>query len=331
MNGGTDRFMDWLYDESRKITTLLDCQQTDLHTLKEKKRSDFERVLGLTKLKTLLENTGFSPQVDTLSTEERDGYTFTTAEVTTLPYLHSGLYVLEPAETRGVVIYCHGHGNGVRETVDTACAEDYQKRLPVHLAKKGYKVYANELTGFGHMLMHGFKQEEQRGCYANATQLLMHRLTMAAVRVNQTMQLIDHVNQTHGVKPFLAGISGGGLVASFTAALCDDIKGAFVSCYANTFKGSIMAMHHCVDNFIPGILSVGEEPELIALACPKPMLISAGKDDPIFPLTHTLAAADEIKAIYKRFGAEDKVDVEIFDGEHQISENTIYTWLEKYR
>lgn len=331
MDGSTDRFMNWLYEESRKGVTLLDCPEVDLYALKEKKRNDFKQTLGLARLDGLIKTAGFSPIFKMLSTEQKDGYTFTTAEVTTLPYLRSGLYVLEPAIFRGVVIYCHGHGNGVRETVDPTLPPDYQKRLPVQLAKHGYKVYATELMGFGHMIMHSFREEEQRGCYANATQLLMHGLTMAAVRINQILQLIDHVNQTHNVKPFLAGISGGGLVASFTAAICDDIKGAFVSCYANTFKGSIMDMHHCVDNFFPGVLSVAEEPELIALACPKPLLISAGKDDPIFPLAHTHAAADEIKSIYKRFGAEDKVEVEIFDGEHQISENAIYTWLDKNR
>lgn len=331
MHYNTDRWMERLYHESLRETELLRCGQDKLEAVRSKKRKRFAEVLGL----SVIQSKAFTPVFEMYQSEKKEGYTLISGHYTILPELTVPLYILEPVASADsavrdeVIIYSHGHGLGATEAIDPIHEDKYQKCLPVHLAQKGYKVFVPELIGFGRVRMESFLEEEYSGCYANATQLLMNGITMAGLRVYQILALIEHIQKRTALKPVLAGISGGGLVTAFTAALGCDIKGAFISCFTNTFKGSIMSMFHCVDNFIPNILSVGEEPEIIAMACPTPLLISAGREDPIFPITHTEEAVDMIQNIYTRFGTTGKIDVEIFDGVHEISEGALYPWLRK--
>ncbi len=334
MKFSTDAFQSWLYEHCKPAENLLDCDASRIPTLLAEKRKNLAGCLGLDRLKAFEQHQ--PPTFDWSEQTVMDGYIQRLGEHTSLPHLVMPLYRLEPVDpfnSTPAVIYCHGHGDGATEVVDPACSSLYQKTLPISLAKHGYRVFVPELFGFGKVVMEGFKEKEQAGCYANSTRLLMHGLTTAGVRVLQTLQIIKYLNDS-GSEPFLAGISGGGLVASFAAALAEHyglrIKGAFISGYTNTFLGSSMAMHHCIDNFIPDILSYMEEPELIALATPIPLLISSGTDDPIFPIEHTRAAIDEIKAIYDRFGCKARIEVELFDSGHEISENAIYGWLKRY-
>ncbi len=53
---------------------------------------------------------------------------------------------------------------------------------------------------------------------------------------------------------------------------------------ANTFKDSVMAMPHCIDNFVPGLLDIAELPDILGLIAPRPLLIESGTKDPIFPI-----------------------------------------------
>ncbi len=334
MKYSTDAFQSWLYEHCKPAENLLDCDASRIPSLLAEKRMNLEKCLGLDRLMAFEQEQ--PPTFDWTDQTVMDGYIQHLGEHTSLPQLVMPLHRLEPENAdhaAPTVIYCHGHGNGATEVVDPACAELYQKTLPISLVKRGYRVLVPELFGFGKVVMEGFKEKEQAGCYANSTRLLMHGLTTAGVRVLQTLQIVKYLND-RGCEPFLAGISGGGLVASFAAALAEHyglrIKGAFISGYTNTFLGSSMAMHHCIDNFIPDILSYMEEPELIALAAPISMLISSGIEDPIFPIEHTRAAIDEIKAIYDRFGNKDLIGVELFDSGHEISENAIYEWLKRY-
>jgi cephalosporin-C deacetylase-like acetyl esterase len=61
------------------------------------------------------------------------------------------------------------------------------------------------------------------------------------------------------------GISGGGTVSLFSAAVDKRIKVAVVSGYFNTFRDSILSLSHCLDNYVPGILNYVEMYDLAGL------------------------------------------------------------------
>ncbi len=126
------------------------------------------------------------------------------------------------------------------------------------------------------------------------------------------------------------GLSGGGTVTLFTAALDQRITCAVVSGYMNTFRASIMSIEHCFCNYIPGILQYAEIPDIAGLIAPRPLLVESGMHDPIYPSKATQQALDELRPVYRCLGAEDRLDADFFEGEHQWSGRKAYDWLERW-
>ena len=163
-----------------------------------------------------------------------------------------------------------------------------------------------------------------------ASQLLLVGKTLAGLRVQECRRVIDYLQSLDEVdedKIGCIGISGGGLLASFTSILDDRIKATVVSGYANTFKGSIMDRRHCLDNYVPGILKYTEMPDLIGLIAPRALFIEAGTADHLFPLKETLLAIEKLTKIYQLFDAGESFASHIFEGGHEINGEESFEWL----
>lgn len=123
------------------------------------------------------------------------------------------------------------------------------------------------------------------------------------------------------------GISGGGLVAGFAAALDERVKAAVISGYANTFADSILTTAHCVDNYVPGIMLDAELPDLLGLIAPRALLIESGDKDGVFPRNGAVAAYDRLSRIYSAAGAGNRLKADFFAGGHEVSGAKSYDWL----
>ena len=110
-------------------------------------------------------------------------------------------------------------------------------------------------------------------------------------------------------------------------ALEPRIDAACIANYPNTFRDSILSMHHCLCNYYPGILEIGEIAHLIFLGAPRPVLLSCGDHDPIFPLAGSLCCRDTLHQLYGRLGQESQVEFELFDGGHEISTAAVYDFF----
>ncbi|MBP1991000.1 alpha/beta hydrolase family protein [Paenibacillus eucommiae] len=287
-----------------------------------------------------------------LEETECEGYIRQRVAFTTYAGLIMPAYVLIPEE-RAVkqgkeekqaklpaVVACHGHGYGSREIVgleqDGSVQKGdpgYQKNFAVELVKRGFLVIAPELLGFGDRRMQAEFETNAHSCHTLSTYLLQMGQTMAGHRVYETIRALDYLQQREDVDPRrigCMGISGGGLVASFVAAIDDRVSAAVVSGYVSTFKESILSIHHCVDNYVPGLNLQAEMPDIVSLIAPRALLIEAGTKDPIFPVTSAIAAADQIAETYRLLGAEEKVDRDIFEGDHEISGAKAYDLLVRW-
>jgi hypothetical protein len=91
-----------------------------------------------------------------------------------------------------------------------------------------------------------------------------------------------------------------------------------------------MSIYHCIDNFVPGMLKYAELPDIIGLIAPRPLLVESGTKDPIFPIDTTEEAFRKIEKIYNLLEAKDKIDKDIFEGEHEISGAKAYDWFMKW-
>jgi dienelactone hydrolase len=304
-----------------------------------------------TKLKRQLEEDlgGFPAQpakLDATVLEETicDGYLRQRVEFTTFAGLRMPAFVLVPADSRGkqlpAVVACHGHGYGSREIVgltsdgkSNADQPTYQKNFAIELVKRGFVVIVPELLGFGDRRMKdGYEQNERNSCHSISTYLLQMGHTMAGHRVYETIRAMDYLLTRDDVdanRIGCMGISGGGTVTTFTSVLDDRVKAVVISGYVNTFKASILSIHHCVDNYVPGLVRHAEMPDIVGLIAPRPLLVEAGTIDPIFPIQAVQEALEQIGRIYRLLGQEDLLDSDIFEGDHRISGRKAYDWLSR--
>ncbi|MBQ2828549.1 MAG: acetylxylan esterase [Clostridia bacterium] len=258
--------------------------------------------------------------------------------------LNSLVYMLVPKKIKenapGVVALC-GHGYGVRQILKISKRgnkklfnyfDNYQKNFAVELAKRGCIVIAPELFGFGEARL---KKDLIKPFYISSCDELSHHLlpygfTVASMRIYQAIVCAEILLKQKNIdkeKLSCMGISGGGLTALYASVLDERFRKTVVSGYVNTFRDSILSLWHCPDNYIPGILEIGEIYDFASSIAPRELLIESGKKDKLFPIDASMKAHENIKRVYSLIGAEDKLHIDIFNGKHSVSGRKAFDFL----
>jgi dienelactone hydrolase len=263
------------------------------------------------------------------------------------PHALMPLYLLVPKGlvARAPVVIAHaGHGYGVKDIVglwedgsERATPEAYQFDFAVELAKRGFVVAAPEISCFGERrnsyehLDRLMGQPEPSTCHNTATWAMMLGKSILGLRLRDSMRLIDFLGGLEEADPGrlgAMGISGGGMLTLFLAALDPRIRAFVVSGYYSSFRSSILAVDHCSCNFVPGLLALCEMSDIAALAAPRPFLVEAGTRDPIFPVAAVRRAVETARASYSVFGADaGSIELDEFEGRHRISGRRAYDFL----
>lgn len=281
-----------------------------------------------------------------LESVDKGDYTREKWLLRTSAYTLMPVYILVPKQQpspRPAVVAFHGHGYGVKDIVglwedgaERDTPDGYHKDFAVALCRRGFVVAAPEISCFG--------ERQTDFSYLNATigqgapttcdhtaKLAFHLGGSAiGLRAHDGRRLIDYLATRPDVdvdRLGAMGISGGGMHTFFSTCTDTRIKAAVVSGYFSTFKDSILAMHHCTCNFVPGLWQFGEMPDLAGLIAPRPILIEAGTRDPIFPIDAVKKSVEKARDIYGIFGASAEVETDIFEGRHQISGRRAYEFL----
>ena len=241
-----------------------------------------------------------------------------------------------PKQIPGIVCL-PGHGPG-KDTIvgyddDGNPREEiggYQNDFAIQAARNGYAALAVEQLAFGER---NAEEERNRGCAVPTTNAFMLGLTMVGLRVWDAMRAVDYLISRDDVdsnRIGVMGISGGGTTSLWTAAIDTRIKAAMVSGYMCTFKDSIMAMPHCVCNFVPGIVQYAEMYDIAALIAPRGLFVESGTKDGIFPLPAVDEAMEKARRAWDVLGAPEKIDREVFEGEHSFHGVKGFEFLAKY-
>jgi dienelactone hydrolase len=254
-------------------------------------------------------------------------------------------YLLLPEGRRQpvpAVVCLPGHGRGVDDIV--GITEDgnqretkggYQNDFAVQSVENGYTAFAIEQLAFGCRRDEAARRKGpgQSSCQPAAGAALLFGQTMVGWRVWDVMRALDYLTTRPEVdarRLATMGISGGGTISYFTAALDERIKVAVVSGYFNTFRDSILSRSHCIDNYVPGILNVVEMYDLAGLIAPRGLFVESGTRDPIFPVEATRTAVAKAQRIYEVFGAPERMGHEIFEGDHEFHGKGAFEFLKKW-
>ena len=243
-------------------------------------------------------------------------------------------YFLIPADAplnSPAVLCLPGHGRGVECILGImedgsqrppGTSDDYARDFALQCVAHGYPTFALEQISFGRRRdALAVRTGQGSSCTRDSMAALMLGETMAGWRVADAQRTLDYLagrREVNGRRLAVMGISGGGLTALWTAGLDTRVRAAVVSAYFNTFQASILAMDHCVDNYVPGLSRTVEMPDLAGLVAPRPLFVESGSRDPIFPLAGFEAAVARAREIYAAFGRPEAFDAEVFDGEHHF-------------
>jgi dienelactone hydrolase len=133
------------------------------------------------------------------------------------------------------------------------------------------------------------------------------------------------------------GFSMGAFRAWQVAALSDDITACIADCWMATMGGLMVPENNQLKGnsafsmLHPYIARYLDYPDVAGLAAPKPMLVYAGEQDGLFPLTSVNEAFAKMGKIWKAFGAQDKLTTKIWPYGHVFykeMQDEAYAWLD---
>ncbi len=256
------------------------------------------------------------------------------------------VYLLIPkqaAQPLPVVVAFHGHGYGVKDIVglwedgsERLTPDGYHKDFGIELCRRGFLVAAPEISCFGERqtdfsYLNKLLGQGDPGTCTHTAMLAFHQGgSVVGLRAFDGKRLLDYLEtrpEADMRRLGAMGISGGGMHTFYSTCLDERIRACVISGYYSTFKDSILAMHHCACNFVPGLAQFGEMYDLVGLIAPRPLLVEAGDHDGIFPLAAVQGSVARARAIYSLFGAQEQVQTDYFEGRHQISGRRAYDFL----
>ena len=242
-----------------------------------------------------------------------------------------GAYVCLPKDVKPpytFMICLQGHSTGMHNSIAVQREDETQpyavegdRDFAIGCMRRGIAALCIEQRSFGERREQKQENVAGSGCQDAAMHALMLGRTLIGERVYDVDRGIDYLASRGDVVMSNIGVmgnSGGGTISMFSAATLPRIAFAMPSCYFCTFRDSIMAMDHCVCNYIPSLLKYAEMSDIMGLFAPRPLVIVAGKDDPIFPVTATRRAFKELQKIYDACGAKSKCHLVIGSGGHRF-------------
>ena len=269
----------------------------------------------------------------TLEVKDYPGYRREKFVFESRPGLYVLGYLLTPKNASAphkTIVCLPGHGRGVDDIVgiddkgrDRTDKDGYQHDFAIQCAEQGLAAVAIEQMAFGCRRDPRSKKRSlgTSSCRPAAGAALLLGETMVAWRVWDVMRTIDWIETRDELDPSRVGcmgISGGGTITTFGAALETRIKAAFISGYLNTFRDSILSLSHCIDNYVPGILNWCEMYDVAGLIAPRPVFVESGDEDGIFPVEASRESFARVKKVYEVFGKPELAGHEVFAGKHSF-------------
>ena len=204
----------------------------------------------------------------------------------------------------------------------------------LELAKRGYVTLAPDALGFEerqHASLRGVDGERMEG-----TRRLVEGSCLQAKMLWDLTRALDYLLTRREVDARRIGCLGhslGGQETLFLSATDRRIAVAVSSCgfssYRSTFDAAIL---HNFALYVPGILRYGDLDRVLGLVAPRPFLVMAGSNDPLFPLEGVQATVREARRAYGK--ARDRLRLEVFPSGHGFTapmREAAYAWFDRWQ
>ncbi len=233
---------------------------------------------------------------------------------------------------RGVVLYCHAHGNRFETGKDELLVGRPALQSPPYgeaLTARGWAVLAIDHWGFG--------ERQQPSERALVKRLLWQGATLWGWRVHDTLAALDWLHAQPGFESLpvvTLGLSMGSTMALWAAALDDRIAGCIDLCCAAEYDALLQSggfEGHGEYFFIPSLLREFTLAEITALIAPRPHLSLAGRADPLTPPAGLASLDCDLRSAYAQLNADTAWQQSVEDGGHAETPTmraAVLAWLD---
>lgn len=263
----------------------------------------------------------------TAKSTERDAYTIENVIFESRPkfFVTANLYVPKGLKGKapGVILSCGHSHNGKAYPGYQSAAQG--------LVRQGYVALIFDPIGQGERLQHPDEHLHSRvgvgvaeHCMVGNAQYLTGEF-FGSWRAWDAMRALDYLLSRPEVDPKHVGItgnSGGGTMTTWLAAVEPRWTMAAPSCFVTTWRRNLEnELPADTEQCPPAILAAGiDYVDFLACMAPKPVVICAQEKD-FFDVRGTLETFEKLKAVYKLFGAENKVSLHIGPGPHGFAQD----------
>lgn len=236
---------------------------------------------------------------------------------------------LKRGEKRPGILAAHGHGIGKNALVgldaDEKPHEGYEKQLGVQLVRRGYVVVAPDWRGFGErMSPEDWVRKTRDKCNVNYMAEGYRGYHFLALQIWDGLRTLDYLQSRKEVdekRIGCLGVSFGGTMTTYLAALDQRIKCACISGYISTLRKGAMPgrANFCGAQYMPGLMAIGDIPDVAGLIAPRPLVVEMGEHDPGFKIADSERAFRQLSKIYRAADVRDRLVKDRFDGAHEFS------------
>jgi dienelactone hydrolase len=281
---------------------------------------------------------------ETLDVTQCDGYrrekvVFDTEDTMSVP-----AYLLVPddrTEPGPAILAAHGHGPGKDVVCGIQTTEAPNGDYAHQLAQLGYVVLAPDLRCFGERL--DWNPPDHYACDLNLVHAVMagvSPLTQNLWDLARGLDVLEGHPLVDATRLGMVGLSYGGTVTLFLAAVDERVAAAVVSGYFSSWaEAHKMPWNMCGSQVLPGMLGQLEHVDLGALVAPRPLLIESGMRDDIFPAVVATEEFAKLRRVYESSEGPggpgtggpgpsgDRVVHDVFEGGHQWHGVRAYEFL----
>lgn len=241
----------------------------------------------------------------------------------------------DETQTRPAILCWHGHGHG-KFGKDTMMGDDssVEKRAAIALhntdyghqmAKAGFITFAIDWIGAGernpasppHRSAKANGRDWCNLLYLHAT---MFGMTSLSINLAHARAATDFALTLPGVDANnlgVMGLSGGGTMTLWTALTDTRFRAAEIICYSQLWADfGIEDINYCGMQVAPGLYDLVDLPDLQGLLAPLPLLIDIGVYDSGFKVDSSMKCYRRLEEIYSVAHASDKLELDLFPGDH---------------
>ena len=237
----------------------------------------------------------------------------------------------------GLVVY-HGHESdmdricGVRPADDAS--EDFDARAyALHAVRAGFVVVALPLWGWAGRDGHVDRVGTRDKCNVIQMASSFYGLNPLALHLQDgeaALDLLASRPDVDGARLACLGNSTGGRSTMWLAALDPRVRACVPSGCMNTFRERSLKLSSCGIQCFPGLLQIGDVPEVFGLIAPRAVQLQAGQGDGLITPADRDDMERRLRAAWGRAGCADRFDYLLHPHGHRLEWAPAAAFLQRH-